>query len=697
MSTEGTPVSQYKQQQNILDDSSSQRRSSSRSIKRKKFDDELVESSIILPKGQRGKNVTGQILPLTNNLNNPNNKEFLPTSTSKILGSPSDKNFQNINSSLPQNVNIVESSPLPSSTINRPIAESTVQKKPKPITTTTKRRRYRNAHNNAVKDLGRWKPQDDLALVVGVQQLNDLESVYRAVKFSCKFTLKEIENRWFGLLYDPTIAKIGVAAMRQLHPDIVSQLHANAPYNEEEENLLKNIPSNSHPHSEIFNDLLQNNISIFLPFRTPKELKTHWLLMKHFHLLNDQSVKSIYKNEDVLSFSDAEEQIENELQSIINTNVPQSPVNISYKHEDLISQELALNNRKTKREIRQLENEIPKWQVLVDSITGVAPSDFDNETLAVLRGRLVRYLMRSREITLGRCTKDSIVDVDLSLEGPSSKISRKQALIKLNSNGDFLITNTVSKDGISENDEVMEESFLELDDDKLEELTSFVSFFLDSLKHKNMEVRYSASKGLGRITERLTKDFAEDVFENILDLFSQYEEESTLHGACLSIAELARRGLILPDKLPDLIPLISKALIYEELKGNFTTGKIVRDAACYICWAFARAFDPNIIRPFVDSLATTLIIVAVYDKEVMIRRAAAAAFQENVGRQGTFPNGIDIVTTVNKIVQRQKQEYLHNKVVYVLSLDEDLNVLLLNILTLVSFLGQVKNDLLDYV
>lgn len=33
------------------------------------------------------------------------------------------------------------------------------------------------------------------------------------------------------------------------------------------------------------------------------------------------------------------------------------------------------------------------------SFLGFAP-EFDNQTLAVLRGRLVRYLMRSREVTL---------------------------------------------------------------------------------------------------------------------------------------------------------------------------------------------------------------------------------------------------------------------------------------------------------
>jgi hypothetical protein len=61
-------------------------------------------------------------------------------------------------------------------------------------------------------------------------------------------------------------------------------------------------------------------------------------------------------------------------------------------------------------------------------------------------------------------------------------------------------------------------------------------------------------------------------------------------------------------------------------------------------WAFARAFDPSIIEPFVNDIASSLIITMVFDREVNCRRASSAAFQENVGRQGNFPHGIDIVT-----------------------------------------------------
>lgn len=110
--------------------------------------------------------------------------------------------------------------------------------------------------------------------------------------------------------------------------------------------------------------------------------------------------------------------------------------------DEALELELMLTDRKCKREIRNLENELPRWTVLVDSITGIGiHPEFDNHTLAVLRGRLVRFLMRSREISIGRKSKQEPIDVDLTLEGPAFKISRRQATLKLRSNGDFFIAN----------------------------------------------------------------------------------------------------------------------------------------------------------------------------------------------------------------------------------------------------------------
>lgn len=114
------------------------------------------------------------------------------------------------------------------------------------------------------------------------------------------------------------------------------------------------------------------------------------------------------------------------------------------------------------------------------------------------------------------------------------------------------------------------------------------------------------------------------------------------------MAELGRRGYLLPDQLHEVVPSVVKALTYDESRGNYSVGANVRDAACYLCWSFARAFDPQELLPFVDGLAGALLTVAIFDREINCRRAASAAFQENVGRQGNiFPNGIEILTKVD--------------------------------------------------
>ncbi len=38
-------------------------------------------------------------------------------------------------------------------------------------------------------------------------QTNDLAAVHLGVKFSCNFTLKEVEERWYALLYQQQISK----------------------------------------------------------------------------------------------------------------------------------------------------------------------------------------------------------------------------------------------------------------------------------------------------------------------------------------------------------------------------------------------------------------------------------------------------------------------------------------------------------
>lgn len=125
------------------------------------------------------------------------------------------------------------------------------------------------------------------------------------------------------------------------------------------------------------------------------------------------------------------------------------------------------------------------------------------------------------------------------------------------------------------------------------------------------------------------------------------EPDSSWHGGCLAIAELARRSILAPDRLEIVTSLLQQALAYDVRRGPHSVGAHVRDAAAYVCWALARAYDPSQLSGCVSRLATSLLIVACYDREVNCRRAAASAFQECVGRLGSFPHGLEILAVAD--------------------------------------------------
>jgi len=202
----------------------------------------------------------------------------------------------------------------------------------------------------------------------------------------------------------------------------------------------------------------------------------------------------------------------------------------------------------------------------------------------------------------------------------------------------------------NQNNEMNDENVEEEDEEELDyeidfgTLETLIDQLLNSLNDKEYIVRWSAAKGVGRLCERLTKQMVDDIFQSVKKLFDDEDNEYSWQGACLCIAELCKRGMILPDKIGELIPNLEKALVFEVNKGTFCSGSIVRDSACYVVWALARAYSRDVMKPHVERLAKSLILTILFDKEVNCRRAASAAFQEHVGRQGFFPHGIEIIT-----------------------------------------------------
>jgi len=88
------------------------------------------------------------------------------------------------------------------------------------------------------------------------------------------------------------------------------------------------------------------------------------------------------------------------------------------------------------------------------------------------------------------------------------------------------------------------------EDFDLDTLEKLMNMLFESLSDRDTVVRWSAAKGLGRITGRLTKDMAEDVVNSIVELLD-YPNDAPWHGGCLALAELARRGLLLPGTLEE--------------------------------------------------------------------------------------------------------------------------------------------------
>eukprot|EP01064_Diplonema_japonicum_P032624 TRINITY_DN6176_c1_g2_i1.p1 TRINITY_DN6176_c1_g2~~TRINITY_DN6176_c1_g2_i1.p1 ORF type:complete len:1218 (+),score=295.90 TRINITY_DN6176_c1_g2_i1:49-3654(+) len=192
-----------------------------------------------------------------------------------------------------------------------------------------------------------------------------------------------------------------------------------------------------------------------------------------------------------------------------------------------------------------------------------------------------------------------------------------------------------------------------------EELEPIIGVLLEALKNQDTIVRWSGAKGIGRIAARLDKPDADDVVNAVLGLFDLYEDSNGWHGGCLALAELARRGLLLPSLFEKIIPVTLQALRYEVSKGTYSVGRHVRDAGCYVCWAFARAYAPADIAIYAERMAASLLSAACFDKEISVRRAAAAAFQECIGRLGNFPHGIDIVTRADYFtLSNRKRAYL---------------------------------------
>ena len=107
--------------------------------------------------------------------------------------------------------------------------------------------------------------------------------------------------------------------------------------------------------------------------------------------------------------------------------------------EEALDQELALADRRAKREIVAVESDLAKWE----NMLGLAESGcFKPGVLAVFRGQNTCFEMLTKEIVIGRGSMGGEkVNIDLMREVPNGKVSRKQAVVKVDKNGNLVLKN----------------------------------------------------------------------------------------------------------------------------------------------------------------------------------------------------------------------------------------------------------------
>lgn len=206
-------------------------------------------------------------------------------------------------------------------------------------------------------------------------------------------------------------------------------------------------------------------------------------------------------------------------------------------------------------------------------------------------------------------------------------------------------------DGSLEQDDDEDENRLDAgdDEDAAEMLEDVVDRLLEGYRDAETATRWTAAKAVARVAARLGQSVADDVVVCVLDDargVTNGNDDASRHGACLALAELARLGVLLPERLSEAMDALTQSMLFDKRTASGSVGAHVRDAACYVAWAFARAYEPAVIAPYVHDLATTVAVVSIFDREIHVRRAASAALQENIGRQGhsNFPSGIELLS-----------------------------------------------------
>lgn len=256
-----------------------------------------------------------------------------------------------------------------------------------------------------------WTDIDDAILLAAIQASSSIEDVVRKGYLTNHFTAEEIKARWHAILYDQPTAEACAARLAEIEFDLplLAYLEQRPPH----------VASPDKPHelppAEVKNTAEVDASSHAPPgtFATASSASTS--------ASTSTSVPISFTTEELdgLRFS--------EMEAKLLAAMPHSTL-------DFFS-------RIARKEAYWREGERVQDQILRVENELKLITEKKLKMLALLRGRYLRYEMKSKEIVLGRTAGDAVVDVDLSEEGDAAKISRRQAVIKLKRDGEFYVHN----------------------------------------------------------------------------------------------------------------------------------------------------------------------------------------------------------------------------------------------------------------
>uniref|UniRef100_A0A1I8F4D9 polynucleotide adenylyltransferase n=1 Tax=Macrostomum lignano TaxID=282301 RepID=A0A1I8F4D9_9PLAT len=292
--------------------------------------------------------------------------------------------------------------------------------------------------SGGLRQVGQWKPEDDQLLVQAVLALHDLRAVHCCVRFSCAFAESELRERWRGLLFDRTLSGLAEQAARALPPpsDSCCAVGRRSPTLRRTcwpRRCLRAASrwlalsacwppglTSSATAAELPRRCTGTGSCCAAP-RPPPRLPSAGLAgWRSGHRLQGRRISG---------------------RAIpLGRPGPARP-----------AAELDWEARKARRRLCRLEEEARRWQVAAREALPPAArppepgdqfvSSDGRPGLALLKGTRASFLISGVCVSLGRRTDACAVDIDLGLEGPSGKISRLHAFLRLLESGAFQLEN----------------------------------------------------------------------------------------------------------------------------------------------------------------------------------------------------------------------------------------------------------------